>query len=241
MVVAPELRARVQLGKAGDGLGEAARLPVLRPAREVLVDVVAERHGEFLLLHGGEVEVYRLLDPALAHGEHVVDGLHVARTEDDARRELGGDDGFGELSEERLALRREPEHDVGHEDGDEPRERAAEIRLHGLDFGVARPERVGGFEELRAELLAEHLFYLPARRVHDGLFRLGTPRVDHRLADDADAHPFQRARLPARAHVRSVRRIQDGRARHRGERVARVVVAVHRVLERVEHFCAIGE
>ena len=121
-------------------------------AREVLVDVVAERHGEFLLLHGGEVEVRGLLDPALAHGEHVVDGLHVARTEDDARRELGGHDGFGEFGEERPALGREPEHDVRHEDGDEPGERAAEIRLHRLDLGVARPERVGGFQQLGAEL-----------------------------------------------------------------------------------------
>ena len=52
--------------------------------------------------------------------------------------------------------RAEPEQQVRHEHRHEPRERLAEIDRHLLDVGIALPERIGGFDQRRAELLAEH-------------------------------------------------------------------------------------
>ena len=60
-------------------------------------------------------------------------------------RELGRHDGGGEFLEQRLAVAVEAEQQIGHQDRHEPRQCAAEIRLHDLDFGIGGPQRIGGF------------------------------------------------------------------------------------------------
>ena len=90
--------------------------------------------------------------------------------------------------------------------------------------------------------VAEHRLDLLRGRGDDRLLGLRAWRIDHRLADDADAHAL-RAR-PARRPCRRVARIgraQHRRARHGREGIARVVVALDRVLQRVEHLGAVGD
>ena len=112
---------------------------------------------------------------------------------------------------------------------------------HRLEVGIGRPQRIGGFDQRRAEMRAEHVLDLARRRGDDRLLGHRAGRDQHRLADDAEPDALQRA---ARARRRDVARIGRGEhrgARHRGERVARIVIAVVRVLQRVEHLGAIAE
>ena len=69
----------------------------------------------------------------------------------------------------------------------------AEIRVHLLEVAVALPQRIGRFDQGRAELAAEHRLDLGRGGGRDRLGRLLAGAHQHRLADDADAHALQRA------------------------------------------------
>ena len=88
---------------------------------------------------------------------------------------------------------------------------------------------------------AEHGFDLGRRGGGDRQRRLGAGRRQHRLADDADAHARERAQGAAHPSVARIGRRQHRRARHRGVRVAPVVIAGDRVLQRVEHLGAVAD
>ena len=92
-----------------------------------------------------------------------------------------------------------------------------------------------------AEMLAENRFDLARRRGDDRHLGQRAGRDQHRLADDAEPDAGERA---ARARRRDMARIGRGEhrgARHRRERVARIVIAFDRVLQRVEHLGAIRD
>ena len=95
-----------------------------------------------------------------------------------------------------------------------------------------------GLDERGAEVLAEHRLHLLRGGVHDRLVHLRV--LHHELADDADAHPLERARRAGGDRLRVGLR-RDASPRHGREDVARVVVAVHRILERVEHLHRVGD
>ena len=79
------------------------------------------------------------------------------------------------------------------------------------------------------------------RRIDDRLLGLRALRIDHRLADHAEPHALQRARRRRRLGVAGIGRAQHRGARHRGERIARIVIALLRVLQRVENFRAVAD
>ena len=91
------------------------------------------------------------------------------------------------------------------------------------------------FHQRRAERAAQHRLDFAGRRRADRRFGLRALRIDHRLADDADAHAGQRAGSAARARMHRITRQHRG-ARHGGERIARIVIARVRIFERVEHY-----
>ena len=70
---------------------------------------------------------------------------------------------------------------------------------HLLDVGIALPQRIGRLHQRRAERAAEHRLDLLRGRGDDRLLGLRARRIDHRLADDADAHALQRARRRRRS------------------------------------------
>src|SRR5205085_4686088 len=111
---APELRARVELREVDQRLPEAARLPVRRPAREVLRHLEAKGRGQLLLLDGRDVEIGRRLDSAFGELDAVIDRLERAATEDPAGQELRRLDRGRELLEDRLAVRPQPEQQIRH-------------------------------------------------------------------------------------------------------------------------------
>ena len=164
---------------------------------------IAERRREHLLLHGRDVEIRRRLDQPVRERDAIVDRLHRAAAEDFAGRELGRHDRRREFLEERLPVCIEPEQDVGHEDRHERGQRAPEIDFHLLDFGIGLPQRIGRFDQRRAELRAEHRLDLLRDRRRDRLGGLHAG-IQHRLAHDADAHAFQRARRARRLRVHRV-------------------------------------
>ena len=170
------------------------RLPVGGAARQILVDMEAERHLRRLMLDRGEVEVRRRRDAAFRQLQHVVDRLHRAGAEDFAGRELGRHDRGGEFLEHRLPVGVQPVKNIRHEHRHQPRQRGAVIDCHLLDVGIPLPQRIGRFDQRRAKLAAEHALDFVGRRRDDRHFRHRAGPHDHRLADDANAHAFQRAR-----------------------------------------------
>ena len=66
-VVAPELGTRVEARPIDQRLLETERLPVGRAARQILLDVEAERRRQHLVLDGRDVEIRGRLD--LLHGD----------------------------------------------------------------------------------------------------------------------------------------------------------------------------
>ena len=136
-------------------------------------------------LAGGAMRPFGQLDA-------IIDRRHRAAAEDLAGAELGRPDRRGEFLEERLAVGSEPEQQVGHEDRHEPREALPEIGVHLLEVAVALPQRIGGFDQSRAELLAEDRLDLGRRGGGDRLGGLVAGADQHRLADDPDAHALER-------------------------------------------------
>ena len=76
------------------------------------------------------------------------------------------------------------------------RQRAPEIRRHGLDVGISCPEGIGRLHERRPQPAAEHRLDLLGRGGDDRLFGLRAMLVHHGLPHDADAHALERARVP---------------------------------------------
>ena len=85
---------------------------------------------------------------------------------------------------------------------------------------------------------AQHRLHFGGGRIDDR--RIDLRVLDHELADDADAHALERARPPLGDRP-GVRLGGHARSRHRGEDVARVVVAVDGIPEGVEHPHGIGD
>ena len=107
---------------------------------------------------------------------------------------------------------------------------------------IVHPVRIGRFDQRRAQMLAEHRLDLLGGRFDDRLVRLDARERQHRLADDADAHALRaRPRCQESPRVAAYGLVEHGRARDRREHVARVVVAVTRILQRVEHLRRIGD
>src|SRR2546428_310585 len=109
LIVAPEFGTRVERGEIDERFGKAPCLPVRGTACQVLWGMEPERHREFLLLDGGDIEVRRWRDAFLRQFDAIVDRLHSARAEDLAGHELGWHDCCRELLEEGLSVWSEPE------------------------------------------------------------------------------------------------------------------------------------
>ena len=90
-------------------------------------------------------------------------------------------------------------------------------------------------------MAAEHVPDLGHGGRDDRLLGLRAFRIDHRFADDSEPDAFQGPRFRPRHGMAGIGRIEHRRARHGGVDVARVVIAVLRVLQRVEHFRAVAE
>ena len=235
LIVAPELGPRVERGEIGERLRESPRLPVLGAAAQVLGDVESERHRHFLLLDRGEVEVRGRRDAPLGQRDAVVDRREGPAPEDLAGRELGRHDRGRELLEHGLAVAAEPEQDVRHEEGHQPRERAGEVRGHRLHVGIARPQAMRRLHQGRPELVAEDRLDLAGGGGDDRLLALRVTRMHHRLAHDPEAHAAERARGARHPRVARVRRAQHRRAGHGRVGVAGIVVALDGILQRVQH------
>src|SRR2546430_3574653 len=131
LIVAPEFGPCVERGEIDERFGKTPCLPVRGTACQVLRDMEPERHREFLLLDGGDIEIRRWRDAFLRQLDAIVDRLYGARAEDLAGHELGRHDRGRELLEQGLSVWPEPEQQLGHEYGHQPGPRAPKIRLHG--------------------------------------------------------------------------------------------------------------
>ena len=198
----------------------------------------AERHRQLLLLDSGDVEIRGGRDPAFGQFDAVIDRRHRAAAEDLAGSEFGRVDRRCEFFEERLAIGAQPEQQVRHENRDEPRESLSEIGVHLFKVAITLPEGVRGFDQRRAELLAEDRLDLGRSGRSDRLGSLVAGADQHRLADDPDAYAPERLRWFCAACIGPR---QHRGARHRRIRVARVVIARFGVLQRVEDFGGVGD
>ena len=81
-----------------------------------------------------------------------------------------------------------------------------------------------------------------AAAVDDRAARGVAGHQQHRLANHADAQCRASApSVPAMPHVAGIRRRQHRRPRHCREGIARIVIAVLGILQRVEHLCRVGD
>ena len=103
-------------------------------------------------------------------------------------------------------------------------------RPHVLEIGVIRPERIDRLDERCAQLPAQDLFDLARGRGRDRLVRFDARERHHRFPDHANADPLERTWRAGACGVGGVRRWQHGGARDGRKDVARVVIAVDRVL-----------
>ena len=209
--------------------------------RQVLRKVEPERHRELLLLDGRDVEVRGGCDPPFRQLDAVVDRLHGARAEDLPGHELGRHDRRRELLEQGLPVPPEPEQEIRHDEGHQPRQRAPEIRRHGLDVGIPRPQGIGRLHERRPQPAAEHRLDLLGGGGDDRLFGLrargytmDSRTMPMRMPSSVPGAPGIRAWLAYGV-------LEHRRARHGRVRVPRVVVALDRILQGVEDLGAIAD
>ena len=198
LIVAPEFGARVERGPIGERLGEAARLPVGGAAHQVLRDVEAERHRQFLLLDGGEVEIRRRRDAAL--GQRDASSRSAASCQ--CRTLCPGMNSVGTIAAANSLNTGWPSRPSrnsisGMNTGTS---RASARRKSTVICSMSGSRRHSGSVDstsVAPSLRAEHRFDLLGRRGGDDrLLGLGARRIDHRLADDAEAHAFERPGLP---------------------------------------------
>ena len=109
LIVAPEFRARVQRREIGERFHETARRPVGRAACQILRNVETERHRQFLILDGGDIEIGGRRDPPLGERDAIIDRPHGAAAEELSGHEFGALDRCGEVFEYRFAVGAEPE------------------------------------------------------------------------------------------------------------------------------------
>ena len=132
---------------------------------------------------------------------------------------------------------------LGHQPRQQLGQRVGEGVRQVRHVGIVGILRRDGLDELGAELVAQHRLDLAVDLVGD---RLVVRRLlDHVLAQDRDAHALQRLRRSRERRVvhdeARVRLLGNERLRQRRERIARIVVAGRRILDRVEHLRRVGE
>ena len=192
LFVAPELGARVQRRPVGERFLLTSRGPVRGAARQVLRHVVAEEAFIRERLDRPDVQAARRRNPSFRHRQHVVDRLHRARPEGAARCKFRRLNRGGELGEDRLARAVQAIEELREENRDELDERPGVTGPHVLDLRIVRPERIRRVDQRRAEMCAENLVDFLRGGRGDRLVRLDAGEREHRLADDADAHPLER-------------------------------------------------
>ena len=156
--------------------------------------------------------------------------------------ELGRRDRGGEFLEQRLAVAAEPEQQIGHEDRHEPRQRAAEVGLSSASISGSRGHSGSDDSTSVAPSLPPSTLLISraaAVTIGSSVLEPGGISIDSRMMPSR--MPLS---APARAAFSRVARIgaaQHRGARHGGERIARIVIAVDRILQRVEHLGAVGD
>ena len=162
--------------------------------------------------------------------------MHGALAKDLTRQELGRHDRIGKILEERLALAVEPEQDVRHDQRNKLRQSTGIVDRHDLHVGIPLPQGMAGFNQRRAEFLAEHFLDLARRCHHDRLFGFRALRIDHGFANNPDPHAGQGAGVARHPGMTGVRSLEHRGSRNCRKGIARIVVAVVRVLQGIEDF-----
>ena len=97
------------------------------------------------------------------------------------------------------------------------------------------------FDQRRAELPAENCFDLARGGLHDRFFGFRFRPVNHRFPHNAKPHPGKRSDVAGPPGVIRIRRLEHRRARHRGIRIARIVVSVLGILQGIENLGAVAD